>query len=324
MPLRVSEHLSAVLGLETTAGHESQALDAFLALRPVRTAKLLSSFSQAQIKFTPRPPETKAQEIACDQDLAVCNRECERLFADRRNEMEEPCKLAVASHFEESRKCFPSTASVEERCRGKLRISDIKVGDELAIAGGGSSRVIAMLHADPTSLSLYLLIEHNGGQVVASPEHLILVRQRRSASWAWCEAQDVRQGDQLQDSSGGSLAVEAVRRVCLQGAFAPLTESGELLVEGVRCSCYSPPSDLQVSHESCHAAMLPRWLSFLDPLLTIEAMWLLPSQGDKRIHPYANSLLNVTTLAKALSDRCSLLIDGFLPASEEVDVHKAV
>jgi len=263
MPLRVSEHLSAVLGLETTAGHESQALDAFLALRPVRTAKLLSSFSQAQIKFTPRPPETKAQEIACDQDLAVCNRECERLFADRRNEMEEPCKLAVASHFEESRKCFPSTASVEERCRGKLRISDIKVGDELAIAGGGSSRVIAMLHADPTSLSLYLLIEHNGGQVVASPEHLILVRQRRSASWAWCEAQDVRQGDQLQDSSGGSLAVEAVRRVCLQGAFAPLTESGELLVEGVRCSCYSPPSDLQVSHESCHAAMLPRWLSFL-------------------------------------------------------------
>ncbi|CAJ1420829.1 unnamed protein product, partial [Effrenium voratum] len=90
-------------------------------------------------------PELKEQEVSCDQDLGVCNRECEKKYGDRRAEFEEPCKLAVAQHFEEG--CFPPFARVRERSLGEIWISQVQVGHELQTKEGWSP-VIAQLHSD--------------------------------------------------------------------------------------------------------------------------------------------------------------------------------
>eukprot|EP00931_Biecheleriopsis_adriatica_P122510 TRINITY_DN97506_c0_g1_i1.p1 TRINITY_DN97506_c0_g1~~TRINITY_DN97506_c0_g1_i1.p1 ORF type:complete len:342 (+),score=61.52 TRINITY_DN97506_c0_g1_i1:34-1059(+) len=330
MPLRASVDIShalspdAGLALLIPQARCTKALNDFLASQPANTAPLVS-FAATTIQFTPRAPDLKDQEFGCDEDMAVCNRECERLFGDRRAEMEEPCKLAVAKKFSGGG-CFPATAAVQERRRGRMLIRDVQIGDELAVGDGSFSPVIACLHEDPAVVSLYLLLQHGNGQLAISPEHLVRCRRLRgdasaaSGSWCWRQAQEIRAGDELEDAEGKLLTVQCVLRVCKQGAFAPLTECGELLVEGIRCSCYAPPSELRARHELCHVAMLPlrafnsarlvvEYLSrpsdAEDPLVTLKALWLLPTWGDPTVHPYANGLLTLVGAAKVLSRQWS-------------------
>lgn len=300
---------------------------------------LATSLAQVSIKFNPVHTDLEAQELRCEEDLAVCNRECERLFSDRVREMEEPCKLAVANKFgvgSGGASCFPAEARVEERHRGHIPIKDVQVGDTLAAERGAlGSRVVALLHADPERVELYLLLRmETGGELAISPQHLVRARRRGGWSrarspgdvaaassegqWAWVPAEDVRPGDELEDAAGAAVAIRGSARALLRGAFAPLTASGELLVAGVRCSCYAPPVDWQVPHLACHAAMLPlraldaaralveRWSrpeSDQDPLLTVEALWLLPSAGDATVHPWASGLLRAVGAAEAIGLR---------------------
>eukprot|EP00930_Biecheleria_cincta_P008029 TRINITY_DN109362_c0_g1_i1.p1 TRINITY_DN109362_c0_g1~~TRINITY_DN109362_c0_g1_i1.p1 ORF type:complete len:348 (-),score=42.21 TRINITY_DN109362_c0_g1_i1:70-1113(-) len=312
----------------------NDAFDAFLAARPLRSADLVS-FAQTSIKFSPNAAVVQEQEIGCEEDFAVCNRECERLFGERRAEMEEPCKLAVARHFTGGSRCFPANATVEELQKGRLRIRDVQVGDEIAVPGGATSRVVALLHADPEIVTLYLVIQYASAQIVISPEHLLWVRATSKslhdhapeASWSWRAAQDVRVGDALESSGGEAVTVQFVHRVCMRGAFAPLTESGQLLVNGIRCSCYSPPSVLRVRHELCHSVMMPlraldaarAWLEQVskpgddeDPVLTLGAVWLLPQWDDQSLHPYAGGLLSLVAAAQVVSQRCGKVFGRLL------------
>lgn len=320
-------------------GDHVRDLAAFLAPSP-------ASFAQLSIKFTPKAENVQQQELLCENDLAVCNRECERLYGERQAEMEEPCKLAVASHFTDAL-CFPIGATVSERCRGTIGIADVRVGDELAAEGGEPCRVVALLHANPVAMALYLQIRHAAGELCVSPHHLVRVRRRavpfRAAAglgdtpgfappedgWSWAAAQDVRPGDELVDGEGRSLAIEEMRRACLPGVFAPLTASGVLLVDGVLCSCYAPPAAWTVDHGACHTAMLPlRLLDALrevverwsrpgrskEPLLTVEALWLLPRGRDLSVHPYASGLLRAAGLARAALEHSGISPNSCLAA----------
>eukprot|EP00435_Cladocopium_sp_Y103_P013138 s4081_g3.t1 len=214
-----------------------------------------SSFFGTTIKFFPKSPELKEQEVSCDQDLGVCNREpwleCEKRFGDRRAEFEEPCKLAVAQHFEDG--CFPPFARVCERTAGELWISDVKVGHELKTSSGWSM-VIASLHSDAQGSFQYFCLQTTDGRSLSlTGDHLL--RLRRDDVWHWRRAKDARIGDQLEDAEGNS--AELVKMTCIpwQGAYAPLTLSGELLVDGWRCSCFAPRWALP--HDFCQAAFAP-------------------------------------------------------------------
>lgn len=82
-----------------------------------------------------------------------------------------------------------------------------------------------------------------------------MVRVHASGEWRWCKAKEVKEGDLVENSEGEARAVLRVTTLGWPGAYAPLTESGELLVDGWRCSCFAPR--LELSHELCHAAFLP-------------------------------------------------------------------
>lgn len=361
--------------LAGTTGYD-QAFHNVFAAKPLSDVKLYTSFEKISIKFTPRMPEPEAQEMDCERDLAVCNRKCEETYGDREVELEEPCKLAVASYFSGGA-CFPASATVQEQRRGTIRVEDIRVGDELVGEGGNSSRVIALLHDCPKAVALYLRIRHTStgstssgstsGELLVSPQHLVYVRKRSACSrvagvsaaasiagcrkqaeassndgpvdcgWAWLPAQDIRPGDELKDSGGVSVSVQAVSRACLQGVHAPLTVNGTLLVDGVLCSCYAPPAEWNVPHSACHVSMMP--LRFLDvarsaveswsklggskePLLTVEAMWLLPLSSDPTIHPWASGLLRSAHLTQAALQHCRALlpVDEARPKSKPVPV----
>lgn len=316
-------------------GHShSEAFSSFLESRPVSSLAPTTSFKELFIKFTPRDPAPQMTEMTCENDLAVCNRECERLFGDQEAEMEEPCKLAVAQEFGKRGLCFPGTASVQERRRGTIHIGDVRIGDELVGAGGEHSRVVALLHNKADTAEVYLQIHYrrrdtSSGRLTISPGHLVCSRQGAcfdaEANWDWIPAENVRPGNELEDENGEPAVVESVNRACCLGAFAPMTAAGDLTVDGILCSCYAPPVELRLSHSSCHAAMLP--LRLLDstklavenwtrpkgskePLLTVDALWLLPGMNDKSIHPWASGLLRTAIVAQTAATNCK----AYLPS----------
>lgn len=315
------------------------------------------AFNDVAIKFAPVAAEAQQHEVKCANDIAICNRECERLFGEKPAELEEPCKLAVAQHFlgaADGQWCFAANAAVQTRGGLTIHISDVKVGDELRVGryhgdhcsdGWPSSRVVALLHVDRDSEVSFLQIAHGGGEALSiSAKHLVWARLRRVPSgaigatysmptasssstslvWDWVPAQEIRAGDELQDAHGLPSQVRSVKHgATMRGAFAPLTECGEVLVGGARCSCYAPPPAWGIPHDTCHAAMLPlraldvakaaveRWSHVgrgraAEPLLSIQALWLLPRGCGKEaetMHPYVAGLLTVARACKA-AGRC--------------------
>lgn len=159
-----------------------------------------------------------------------------------------------------------------------------------------------------------------------------ILNQRRKEGWTWSAAEDIRPHDELNDGNGLPVTVLSVSRVCLGGAFAPLTASGELLVNGVLCSCYAPPSAWMVPHSACHAAMVP--VRLLDSartvveslseddkgsLFTVDAVWLLPPMPDASLHPWASGLLRAALATQSLAFECkaALLPADPLPRSAQ-------
>mmetsp|Transcript_100183 Transcript_100183/g.283671 ORF Transcript_100183/g.283671 Transcript_100183/m.283671 type:complete len:368 (+) Transcript_100183:96-1199(+) len=326
-------------GCHAAGGRHPQPLDAFLGARTVASTPFVS-FSKVMIKFAPRADEVQPQEMECDNDIAVCSRECEKLFGERPAAMLEPCKLAVASHFTGS-SCFPAGATVQERRRGTIHIASVQVGDEVGAACGEFSRVVALLHSGADALVPYLRIRHAAGEICLSPEHLIRARRRasppgggsdppacaaapaRGGSWEWTAAQNLRPGDELLDAQGDAAGVDSIQPARLPGMFAPLTAVGTLLVDGVLCSCYAPPTAWAVPHESCHNSMLPlrlldaaretleRWSRIggaRKPLLTLQVLWLLPLGDDPTMHPYASGLRRATGFGVAALRRLQALV----------------
>jgi len=339
MPLRARSNVALLdsLGIVHPCSRgATEAASAFLSARPasmVPLAQGVSAFSQVQIRFQPKPQDLQEQELRCENDVAVCNRECEKLFGERVEEMEEPCKLAVDKHFGSTPVCFPSVATVQERRRGRITIDEICVGDEIAAERGAPSRVVALLHNNTEAAAYYLKVSYDGGELLVSPQHLLRARicpelsvegsdfaskYALALSWAWLPAEDLRPGDEMEGATGGAVRVEAVSREQLRGAHAPLTVSGTLLVEGILCSCYAPPVSWCLPHHACHSAFVP--LRFIDrlrkaveklsqlpgskePLLTVEAVWMLPRPRagaglPEGLHPYAAALLLAAQMAQ--------------------------
>eukprot|EP00928_Gymnodinium_smaydae_P030879 TRINITY_DN22829_c0_g1_i1.p1 TRINITY_DN22829_c0_g1~~TRINITY_DN22829_c0_g1_i1.p1 ORF type:complete len:347 (+),score=69.88 TRINITY_DN22829_c0_g1_i1:115-1155(+) len=174
---------------------------------------------------------------------------------------------------EQFKSCFAGDAKVLVRHRGSVPLSQLRLGDEvLSLASpqaliaespgrlggddgargarGGSgpllrfSRVLAWLHRDADSDAEMLRIRHALGHIQLTPDH-VLFAQQGSRAFGAAFARDVEVGDRLACSwIDGGLAfpeVLSVETVLGKGLFAPLLESGTVLVDGTAASCYAIP-----------------------------------------------------------------------------------
>lgn len=217
----------------------------------------------------------------------------------------------AASNLGDDNGCFPASAMVLGRM-GPIRMEDVRLGDELQCQDGFSP-VIAMLHRSGTKMT-YLRIHHEHGSLAVSADHLVYTCHAQTGTgarvWRWAPAARLRCGDMMSMDMEATLVLN-ISISMESGVFAPLTLNGTLLVDGILCSCFSPPQDLSLSHELCHRAMLPLRLwhmarSTLEasttlcsgagkdslPVLTLEAWSLIPSR-DPSLHPYADALLSL-------------------------------
>lgn len=227
--------------------------------------------------------------------------------------------------------CFPARATVDKYDCGAVPIDTIRVGDMVLGQGGTITRVVAMLHWSRAAYIENLIVQHARGQLAISPSHMVRARCRclfpdqgahgnssgtsGMLGWSWIPASALKPGDELEGREGAPLAVMTwPSRAMLEGAYAPLTDTGDVLVDGVACSCFAPPTHGPLAahlftHDMCNVAMFPlRALDLLrtlverssqqrrgDPRFTLDVFWLTPHSPklslDETLHPWASLLL---------------------------------
>ena len=143
----------------------------------------------------------------------------------------------------------------------------LKIGDWVLTTEGLFSKVYGFGHKDKSVKTAYLQIfsasMHKDHPLEISAEHLIYTQDATTNTSMLVAAGDLRVGDSLVTANGSPSPVLWIHEVKRQGAYSPLTVSGNLLVSGVLASSYVSRSWLKAHvsgltlHQFQHVAMLP-------------------------------------------------------------------
>jgi Hint module len=148
--------------------------------------------------------------------------------------------------------CFAPSSTVSiatpEGGEDKILMSQLRVNDRVLTGSGDFKKVIAfstfspVTESGPQQRSQYLKITLESSTFIQlTPSHMIYVKGKKYP----IEASNVRVGDYLIKKSPQTLdvmeKVVSVDSDNLQGGFAPVTEDGTIVVNGLLASCYSNP-----------------------------------------------------------------------------------
>ena len=203
--------------------------------------------------------------------------------------------------------CFPGTSRVRTQDRRLLPLTSVAVGQRVLTFDDstGSLRyddVIAFLHRADTGTgnTTFVRISVAGGAIITlTKDHLIYASSSASAYDIRPRfAGKVARGDYVFCADDDDeLAVREVVSVDLVyfdgGVYAPLTSSGNVVVDDVITSCYAEVT----SHSLAHVAMAPLrvayWLVRYLHLGRTETSLDSRQSGTYGIHPYASLLRSV-------------------------------
>ncbi|TKS66500.1 Indian hedgehog B protein [Collichthys lucidus] len=181
--------------------------------------------------------------------------------------------------------CFPGEASVTLESGGQKSISDLRPGERVLASAGSDgsgelvySEVLAFLDRDPVTWKLfYTLHTEAGARLSLTAAHLVFVSEGNCSEGAvpargalrTVYASDARPGQCVLVSEGeagqrlGEGRLSRITRVTVRGsrgAFAPLTQQGTLVVDGVVTSCYAVLEQHSLAHWAFSPLrLLHRW-----------------------------------------------------------------
>uniref|UniRef100_A0A3P8UI02 Hedgehog protein n=1 Tax=Cynoglossus semilaevis TaxID=244447 RepID=A0A3P8UI02_CYNSE len=160
--------------------------------------------------------------------------------------------------------CFPGVAQVTLESGLQKAIRDLRPGERvLALTDQDElvySEVLTFLDRDPQSQKLfYTLQTESGARLSLTAAHLIFVSEGNCSEGTVpalgeltaVYTSDVRPGQcvLVLDGKSGSLSrVTTVSLRQMQGVFAPLTQQGTLVVDGVVVSCYAVVEQHSLAH----------------------------------------------------------------------------
>lgn len=173
---------------------------------------------------------------------------------------------------QETMGCFPETASVRLE-GGRIKImKDLQIGDKVASMDSSGkivySKVVTFLDIAPSRPTTFISIQttHPAAEVAITESHLIYQLNKHTPQEAALFARDLKVGDFVYARNGSAFEkftagrVISVKRRAGKGAYAPLTETGSIVVDDVLCSCYAVISDHFVAHWSFAPLRFAEWL----------------------------------------------------------------
>ena len=205
------------------------------------------------------------------------------------------CKLDKDAQ-EEPTGCFPGNALVHLEGGRSKPMEDLRIGDKVASMDPSGkimySKVVTFLDIKRNRSTAFISIEtkNPAAEVTITESHLIYQLNKHSLLESAAFARELKVGDLVYVRHGSTFEkftagkVVAVKRTQGNGAYAPLTETGNIVVDDILCSCYAVISDPHLAHWS------------FAPLRFAE--WLFPgvaSHSDPGMHWYAELLYKLYT-----------------------------
>jgi len=191
------------------------------------------------------------------------------------------------SHFA----CFPgrSKVSVKENVL-PVKMSSLQAGSSVLSMANDYSPVMIHMHREPTLVQDYIELKTANRSIRLSDNHLIYIKKKNSHVTVFGKDANVGDNLLLQDSQHESIV--SIRKVKDVGAFAPLTKSGSMIVDGIAVSCYAYISSENIAH------LVHYPLRFFSELGWRE----IGLQYHEKLHWYSNALLSFAryTLPKSL------------------------
>lgn len=131
--------------------------------------------------------------------------------------------------------CFSGGSVVEVVDRGLITMENLKINDEVYIGKGTFSRVYSFGHYNKETNGEYLQLFCDGldGPLEISKDHMLFVEGRGAIP-----AAQISVGDSVLLGTGTTTEVVRIGFIESAGAFAPFTESGTIVVNGVVASNY--------------------------------------------------------------------------------------
>lgn len=130
--------------------------------------------------------------------------------------------------------CFPGHVTCQVEGRGHVAMKDINLGDKVLVQGGKYEGVYSFGHRDIETEANYLKFVTSAGHVLEISEaHMVFVEGGRSVP-----ASSIRVGDKVELADDGLTTIQSIKVVLRQGAFAPFTPSGTVVVNGVKASTF--------------------------------------------------------------------------------------
>jgi len=162
--------------------------------------------------------------------------------------------------------CFSGASQVDVQGKGATRMDALQIGDSVLTGDGTFQKVYSFGHFAPDQPVKYLQIkaETMNKPLEISEFHMIYKRDKESKKKMVVAAKDIKVGDTLITGQGASMEVKSIGSLVRNGAYAPLTMNGDVVVDGAVASNYivlSPSFTKHVSpdlqHWIEHAALTP-------------------------------------------------------------------
>lgn len=189
--------------------------------------------------------------------------------------------------------CFRSNSTVRLVDGRTTRMNQLKLGDKVQSMNKDGkiiySEVAMFLDNKPNKkdvLYFVLRTENPRRELYLTKFHLIYIRRRFSSFWKVQFAKMMQKGDFVKVWSDGKLVAAEVTSISIsneRGSIAPLTNEGNIIVDGVLASCYALLED----HELADSIFWPAKLIYkhFPSLLNSGST---PQQG---VHWYARLML---------------------------------
>jgi len=200
--------------------------------------------------------------------------------------------------------CFPGTSRVRTEDGLMLPLSRVAVGDIVMSFDDSTGslrydKIVAFLHRSATgtgNTTFVRILVAGGAYITLTRDHLIYVLNNASADNIRLRfAGKVVRGDYIFCAESNAVVVREVVGVAAVhfdgGLYAPLTSSGNIIVDDVITSCYAEVT----SHRLAHLAMAPVRVaySFARSFGLERTTTSLGLQSGVGIHPYARLLRTV-------------------------------
>lgn len=171
--------------------------------------------------------------------------------------------------------CFPADAKVEVKGRGIVSMKELKIKDAVSVGGGAYEEVFGFTHRDESvKTKMVEIVTEKGKNIKMSEGHLI------KTGGVWKEAGHLILDDELETESGKERIIK-LRFTKTEGLYNPQVIGGELIVDGVKVSCYTKAVSMGVAE------------ALLSPLRALHSLGVNGNWGfDKGAPKWVNSIIS--------------------------------